>query len=171
MLDGSSNVTEFLRLGDGARVISAECAASEFQFFDKQPLYLEIDPSSGGECQDFIYENGVPLASDRLKEFFDAFGIDYLFYKRVILKISERGFEEPYWLALPPRIDCLNFEKSEIDEVVNAADEIVINSNRIGRYDIFKLLYVSNLEIILTEDLADALKAKNFIGLHIYPLN
>ena len=138
---------------------------------DRNVCYSELDEESGNLCQDFIYDRGIPLVSEKVKDFFDEYGIDYLFYKKIILKKTTVGIEEPYWLALPPRIDCLNFEESEIDTFLNSADEIVINENKIGRYEIFKLGKVTNLEIVVTENLAKKLKEKKFVGMHIYSLS
>lgn len=170
-IGSSSNVEEYLSIGLGLADLQKPCAMSEFQHLDKDTIYIEADRESGNLCPDFIYEQGVPIISESVKSFFDSYGIDYLFYKKIILKKSDIGMEEPYWLALPPRINCLNFEKSEIDDFLNAADEIVIDSRKIGRYDIFKLSGVTNLEIIITEKLALALKKMKFVGMHIYPLD
>ena len=170
-LGSSSNVEEYLKLGSSLDAIRLPCAMSEFQYLDRKPLRAEVAEYSGTVCQDFIYERGIPLVSDRLKDFLEQCGIDYLFFKKIVLTRTSVGMEEPYWLALPPRINCLNFEQSEVDSILNAADKIVINGDRVGRYDMFKLAGVTNLEIIATERLALALRAKDFIGLHIYPIN
>lgn len=167
----ASCVSEYLKLGMALDSIQMPCLMSEFQFLDRTPITAELDPSSGPVCQDFIYERGIPLVSERLKEYFDTSDIDYLFYKRVTLQKSDSGMSEPYWLALPPRIDCLDRSRSEIDELLGLADEIVISDNRIGRYRIFKLAGVTNPEIIVTEQLAQALREENFVGLHISPIN
>lgn len=167
----SSNIKDYLHIGSKLDMIRIPCVMSEFQYLDKKPIRIEVDESSGPVCQDFIYEHGIPLVSDHLKDFLDQNDVDYLFFKKIVLTKESVGMEEPYWLALPPRINCLNFEQSEIDETLNAADEIVINSSRVGRYQIFKLARVTNLEIIITEQLAVALKEKRFVGLHIYPIN
>ena len=81
------------------------------------------------------------------------------------------GVEELYWLALPQRINCLNRDESDIDEELNFADEIVINEDKVGRYEVFKLAGVTNLDIIITKKIAEALKKKKFIGLHINKLD
>lgn len=166
----SSDVSDYLNVGNSLATIERYCSKSEFQYLDKKVLTVELDSSSGTECQDFIYKNGVPLISERLKDFFDKRKIDYLFYKKIILKKSDIGLEEIYWLALPQRIECLNREKSDIDDMLNLADEIVINENQIGRFEIFKLAGVTNLEIIVTESLAEDLKAEKFVGMHIYKI-
>lgn len=166
-LEASMNVSEYVSVKEGTKDFAKACQMSEFQFFDSKPISIEVDDDSGKIFQDFIYDKGVPLVSDRMKECFDEIGIDYLLYKKIILTKPKLGIEEIYWLALPPRINCLNRDESEIDEMLNIADEIVINNDKVGRYDIFKLAGVGNLEIIVTEKVAARLKEEKFIGLHI----
>lgn len=163
-------VKEFLDIGDALDDISLSCLMSEFQYLDKMPRIVELSEDSGTECQDFIYYRGVPLVSENLKKFFDLEKVDYLFFKKIILKKTNVGLEETYWLALPERINCLNRDKSNIDDFLNVADRICIDADKIGRYKIFKLAGVNNNEIIVTEDFAEKLKEKRFVGLHIYEL-
>ena len=55
--------------------------------------------------------------------------------------------------------------------MLNVADEIVINEDRVGRYEMFKLAGVGNLEIIISERVAETLKNKKIIGLHMYKID
>lgn len=170
LLEASTNVEEYVSVRNGMKEYEKCCQMSEFQFLNTAPIKVEVDEDSGKVFQDFIYDNGVPIISDSLKFFLEKFGVDYLFYKKMILTKQKLGIEEQYWLALPQRINCLNRDESDIDDVLNYADEIVINEDKVGRYDIFKLAGVTNLEIIISEQLAEALKAKKFVGLHINKL-
>ncbi len=171
VLDASRNVKEYISIIDGTKELETACQMSEFQFLTTKAVTIEVDEDSGRIFQDFIYDNGVPVMSDRMKEYMDKLEVDYLFYKKLILTKKELGIEEIYWLALPQRIKCLNKEESEIDEILNIADEIVINQQRVGRFKIFKLADVGNWEIILSEDMAQALKTQDFRGVHIYEIN
>lgn len=170
-MDASSNVKDYINPGNGLEKFQTYCTMSEFQYLDKNSITVEVDPTSGTICQDFIYNHGIPLVSERFKEFLDEMKVDYLFYKKVILKKSSVGMEEVYWLALPPRINCLNFEESDIDEFTGGADEIVINADKIGRYEIFKIAGVTNLDIVVTEKIANKIRENKFLGIHIYPIN
>ena len=158
VMEASSNVAEYIRIKDFPEKIKLACSLSEFQYIDRSILYLELDENSGNVCQDIIYSEGVLLISEKVKNFFDSLKIDYLFYKKTVIEQSETGREEFYWLTVPFRIDCLDFEESEIDTVLESADKIVIDDDKTGRFDIFKLGGVTNLEIILTEKLADEMK-------------
>ena len=97
------------------------------------------------------------------------YGIDNLFYKPIKLTCTKLGLIETYWLALPPRINCLDFEyltKSghleceNIDDIpawqLNCeASEIKLIENNVGNYQIFKLAGVSNQEIIVNDALKE----------------
>ena len=167
-MEASSNVAEYIGIREFPEEIRLACSLSGFQYIDRSILYLELDENSGNICQDIIYSEGVLLISERVKDFFDSLKIDYLFYKKTVIEQSETGREEFYWLTVPFRIDCLDFEESEIDPVLESADRIVIDDEKTGRFDIFKLGGVTNLEIILTEKLADEMKKQDFSGIHIY---
>ena len=171
ILEASTNVEEFTYVKKGMKKYETFCQMSEFQFLDRNPITVEVDEDSGKIFQDFLCDMGVPIVSDRLKNCLDDLGVDYLFYKKVVLTKSQLGIEEVYWLALPPRINCLNMDKSEVDEYLGCADKIVINDDRVGRYEIFKLDRVTNLDIIISKRVADVLKSKKFVGLHINKLS
>lgn len=166
----------------GAEIFELErgCLTSEFQFLDKSPLSVEISDEGGVYFPDFIVEGTIPLVSTAIKKVLDKFGVDYLFYKPIQLTYSELGRAENYFLALPPRINCLDTSKSVIEveqnefilpiELIREAKKICIAENQIGRYDIFKLAGVVNQEIIVTERLKNALAAGNFENLFFYEL-
>lgn len=169
-LDELHAVAGSIDVGEALDCFSEACCSSEFQFLDREPISVEVAPDSGNICQDIIIENHVPLISERLKTIFDEHGVDNLFYKKVILTKDDIGMEEIYWLALPPRIKCLNRRKSEFegeDEAHNRAKKIVISTKRVGNYKIFKLDTLRNNEIIITEDLAEALKKADLTGIYI----
>lgn len=129
---------------------------SEFQFLDHKEMTIELEDCYGTDFPDFIMaENYVPMISERLKQRFDSWGIDNLFYKRIRLKMSDYDIEEQYWLALPPRIDCLDPERS-FDKDLGICTRIFILPDKVGNYDIFKLKD-GNDAIVITERLKDLL--------------
>lgn len=170
-VEASTNVAEYVSVKEGMKSYEKHCQMSELQYFNTDPITVEVDKDSGKIFQDFIYDRGVPIVSDSLKECLDELGVDYLLYKKIILTKSKLGIEELYWLALPQRINCLNRDESDIDEELNFADEIVINEDKVGRYEIFKLAGVTNLDIIVSKKVADAFKQKKYLGLHINKLD
>ena len=176
-LDAAHEISDYLNLDFNKSYfeeLSGPCNASEFQFLDKKILKIELDDTietSRVIIPDFIYERGIALISERFKNFLDECIVDYIFYKKIILSKTDCGWEEIFWLAIPPRINCLDFDKSEISHFLHHAEKICINPKRIGCYKIFKISGVSNVDIILTEDMAEKIRAENFIGVHVFDLN
>ena len=154
------------------------CLNSEFQFLDKAPLNVEISDEGGLYFPDFILSGTIPLISTAVKRVFESFGVDYVFFKPINLTSTELGRNENFWLALPPRINCLDWERSIIEtednkfappiELIREAKKFFIDENQIGRYDIFKLAGVVNQEIIVTEKLKDALEVADFENIFFY---
>ena len=149
------------------------CINGEFQYIDRLPITLEVLESSGDIFPDFIYNpiEEVPLISDELKNIFNNFGIDNLFYKQITLVKKSIAKEKVYWLALPPRIDCINFELSCLDEVLNTVSNISICEEKVGYYNIFKLSNVVNSEIIVTQKFYEYLSGFDSLeSLYLNPL-
>lgn len=178
-----SSVEEYAWPGSQIHPLCRICATSEFQYLDHEPINVELDPDGGTEFPDFIvYLKRVPLVSEKLRQALDIFGINNLFYKPVNLVCKELGLMEPYWLALPPRIDCLDWEKCTIKETDPAhlpfwakvwdVTDIVIDDEKIGHYRMFKLPpNTGNLEIVVTDSLRQALEPQHFENLNFYPIN
>ena len=164
-------VEEYVRLDDGIfseKFLNA-CSDSEFQHLDRTPLEVEISLDGGLEFPDFIlYENVVPLVSEKMRRVFENCGVDNLFYKPITLTLNNLGLAEHYHLALPPRINCLDtsseieIEQNEYalpEELLKTVTKIVIDAEKIGRYKIFKLPpFFTNTEIIITESLKNVLE-------------
>ena len=173
-------IEDYVLPGEKIFQLERGCLNSEFQFLDHSPLNVEISDEGGIYFPDFILQNSIPLISTRMKNLFDKFQVDYIFYKPINLTYSELGRAENYFLALPPRINCLDLKESLIEieenefilpiELIREAKKIHIAENQIGRYNIFKLAGVVNQEIIVTEKLKDALAAENFENLFFYEL-
>lgn len=173
-------IEEYVTPGDELKVLEKGCWQSEFQFLDHSPLDIEISDEGGIYFPDFILQNSIPLISAGIKKIFDKLQVDYVFYKPIRLIYSELGRAEYYWLALPPRINCLDSSNSVIEveenefvlpyELIREAKKICIAENQIGRYDIFKLAGVVNQEIIVTEKLKNVLDEEDFENLFFYEL-
>ena len=140
--------------------IKRGCRKSEFQFITKDIGCFIIDEGSGNDLPDFILDsrNNVPLISERLKKVFDSLEIKNLYYQRVKLERKTDNLSESYWLAVPPRIDCLDRDKSIIDTLWNKAEKVVIDPDKIGNYEIFKISGIVNNEIIVTDTIKAAVE-------------
>lgn len=160
----------YIRITNELDDIKDFCRDSEFQFFTREERTVELEGTTGNEWPDFMYEKEIPLVSKRFKEFLlEENDIDYLFYKKMILKKST-GEEKEYWLALPPRISSFNPYKSEIDKKANRVIHFIMNSQNYCRYEIFKCANVVNEEIAVIDSLAEKIKAQDFKGVILEPL-
>lgn len=158
----------------GKEILQLEraCLNSEFQFLDRTALSVEISDAGGLYFPDFILSGIIPLVSTAVKRVLENFNADYVFFKPIRLTVTDLGRVEDFWLALPPRINCLDWERSILEvednefalpfERMREAKKILIDENQIGCYNIFKLAGVLNQEIIVTERLKTALEVAGF---------
>lgn len=165
-------IEDYVLPGEEILQLERGCINSEFQFLDHSPISVEISDEGGEDFPDFlIYDGIIPLITENFRQVLDRAGVNNLFYKPVNLT-SDAGYSENYYLALPPRIDCLNFLESVVeveknnfaqdDELIKEVVEIVIDENKIGNYKIFKLpAGFVNQEIIVTEKLKTAIEKAN----------
>ena len=178
-----SCVEDFIKLGENVFDENFEraCHFSEFQHLDKKNIEIEISLDGGIEFPDFIiHDEIIPLVSAKMRKIFDSADVDNIFYKPVTLSLKKFGLSENYFLALPPRIDCLNFAESfiEVEEenffpetALKTANKIVIDGKKIGNYKIFKLPhFFTNTEIIITEDLKNFLENANLSNVNFLEL-
>ena len=178
-----SCVEDYAYPGDGINELVRGCINSEFQFLDRQPLDVELSETEGGLVfPDFILagpDGCIPLMSEKMKRLMEQNSVDNLFYKRVYLTFASVGIREPYWLALPPRINCLDFENIKKEEMIEEDVEglmpwermrevnvIKIISSNVGNYKVFRLAEVVNQHIIVTEDLKNALEKEHLENLN-----
>lgn len=175
-------IEEYVTPGDELRILEKGCLLSEFQYLDHSPMSVEVEEDGGEEFPDFlIYRGSVPLISERFRQVFNRAGVDNIFYKPVTLIHSELGQSESYFLALPPRINCLNLSESVVsveenefarpDDLMKEVIEIVIDEDKAGNYKIFKLSpEFVNQEIIVAENLKKAVESAQLENVYFSPL-
>lgn len=160
----------YIRITNELDDIKDFCRDSEFQFFTREERTVELEGTTGNEWPDFMYEKEIPLVSKRFKEFLlEENGVDYFYYKKMILKKST-GEEKEYWLALPPRIESFHTRRSEIDKEANRVIHFFMNPRKYGYFEIFKCADVVNEEIAVIDSLAEKIKAQDFKGVILEPL-
>lgn len=159
---------EYVQPGEELKVLERGCERSEFQFLTHQPLEIPLAETGGYEFPDFLNVWQIPLVSDDFKAVLDEAGVNNLFYKVVTLQDAALG-RKRYWLALPPRIRCLNCRESQFvnaDSVLPKATKIVINPSKTGNYQIFRIAEVVNRDLIVTEELKEKLMAANLENIY-----
>lgn len=144
-------------------VFKSACIMSEFQYLDRKKIEISTTKESGNIFPDYYYNpaDGIPLISERLKRLFDEFGIENLFYKQILLKNQLISKEAIFYLALPPRISCIDTDNSVIDQYIGDTEQICIDEFKTGNYNIFKLSEVNNNEIIISDKLYQYLSTQN----------
>ena len=170
----AEQASEYAVPGDEIKELERGCVFSEFQFLDHQPINVSLSNEGGIESPDFICRYRIPLVSDRFKNVLITAGVDNLFYKAVILYADKIGIRKRYWLALPPRIRCLNREASTFEEddpgLMPEAVKIVINPSKVGNYKIFCLGEVINRDIIVTYELKKEIEKAILSGIYFEAL-
>ena len=89
------------------------CARSEFQFLNHEKLEVSLDEAAAWTFRIFYTMNRFRWFQMLYTDFFSDSGVDNLFYKPIYLNDEIIGVRKRYWLALPPRIRCLNYEASQ----------------------------------------------------------
>ncbi|MDE6797989.1 MAG: hypothetical protein K2J36_08285 [Ruminococcus sp.] len=141
------------------------CIMCQHQHIDiKNPTVINVDTESGDIYPDLIYNEGtgIPLVSDRFKNILDDFEMEYILFSKVILYHETLRREHECWLMLPPKIDCLDYEKSEISEHIGILRKAVIDERTTGRFNMFKICdkrgIVISQKLFITEELVQYLK-------------
>lgn len=129
------------------------CMSSEFQRISTKPLSIITCDDSGGDVfPDFIYDNAVPLFSEKLFEQMTKAGTDHLFRVKVTVTDEIDDITKTYILGLPPRINVL-------DEYGHISEE------KAGSYSIFKSSDMSDHSIYITYQMRRAIDNVDHRGL------
>lgn len=124
------------------------------QFIDKEPIMITPSKQGGVEYPDFI-TRPLCLVSERLKQFLDKNGIDYIFYKPVLIVDKLLEEEHQYYLAVIPEIEVFLTDDTYIEE-------------KAGRYQIFRDVIQSDRSVYVTSKLRDKIKRAKFEGIYFY---
>lgn len=155
------------------------CMRSEYQFLDSKPVRFEISEEGGLELPDVLLQEGIWFVADRVKDTLDNFGADYLFYKKAEIVGNKFGIFETYWILVPPRIDCLDLDESDLDGSWDFRDGLIpdmefrkisISPGMTGRYDMFKIIGINDYNIYITSELYDVLLYGSFSGLSLFKI-
>lgn len=174
----TSNAEEFIRLEGNFSLLKKANLKGELQYIDSKPMIVGITIDSGYEVPDIITEDSLIFISKKMKDFFDKFGIDYVFYKKVEVRGEEYGIYEVFYLMIVPRVDCLELDSLPQKDVLwdyrdgliplinnDEAPNFRIIKAMIGRYDIFRVLGLYQNVFYITDKLYQELERQSFIGL------
>ena len=132
------------------------CMASEFQKISTKPVTVTASNTDGGPVfPDFLYDNNVPLFSEKLFREMKKAGTSHLLCVPVNVRDTLQNVTVPYVLGLPPRINVTD-DYGNIDE------------RKAGNYSIFKSSIALDNTIYITQPMYDILIAYNPKGLEIF---
>lgn len=172
-LKSISNADEYIVLAGDFLKIKRPCMRSEYQFLDKKTIRLEISEDGGLEIPDVIFQDGIWFISDKIKDAFDNYGIDYVFYKKAEIVSNKFGIFENFWIMVPPRIDCLDIDESDLDNDWDFNDGLIpnmeftkisISPKLTGRFEIFKIIGINDYNIYISSGVNDLISSISASG-------
>lgn len=173
------DIEEYVNIDGTLLLETAEhCRKSEVQFLNKEKIYITTNERGGTEFPDVLVSNGVYLFSDKIiKEINNKFDMNwYVYLKPVEISCEITAKKELYWIVVPPRIDCLNLDNSEIKYdwdfdlgiiPMLHCGKIIIDEQLTGSFKMFKILGIDDNTIYINEELKNILTSMEIDGLKI----
>lgn len=149
---GEPNFTTIERDSIEDKTLISNVEKGNIQFITKDSIELNLKTDIAVNAPD-IFTSPLPLISNEVKELFDKLGIDYIFYKPVYLYDDFFDEKTLYWLAVIPKIQCMNPEK----------EENVIG--HVGKFMIFRIKESSGAAIYVTDQMKEILESNKFKGI------
>lgn len=176
ILKSISNAEEYVVLTGDFSMLKRPCMRSEYQFLDKKTIRIGVSEDGGLEIPDVIFQDGIWFISDKIKDAFDNYGIDYVFYKKAEIVSDKYGIFENFWIMVPPRIDCLDIDESDYDNDWDFNDGLIpnmevrkisISGKLTGRFEIFKIIGINDFNIYVSSGIRDVLTSMSASGITI----
>lgn len=175
----TSNTEDFLVLEGEFGHWKKASFKNELQYVDKREETVGVSMEGGFDVPDVLYQDSCFFFSQQFKEKLDAFGVDYLFYKKIRVVSEELGVNETMYLVIVPRVDCLDLEEippSQLDwefedgmiPLMEVSDYSIL-PECLGRYQMFRILGVYDQNIYITEDLHEKIKNLSLEGTLFLP--
>ena len=179
VLKSLSNAEEYIKINGNISNIKIPVMKSEIHHLDKKTIEFSISDEGGLSIPDLIYYEGIFLFSNKLKQALDERNIDYVFWKKADVNSEQFGIHESFWIIVPPRIDCIDIDKSDLNFEWDfeggllpmlEANKIVIQNKLVGRFEVFKLLGIMDNNIYITSKLREVIISKGFEGIEFLKL-
>lgn len=156
--------------------IQLACMMSEFQKISPEKIQVYASDTSGGlDFPDFYYDDAVPLFSESVYRAMNENGVDNLFVKKVTLTDRIQKKSCMYIMAVPPCIDAVDYSLSETECIKDGYNplydvrRLVIDEEKTGNYQIFKLSHITDSSIYINESLKKCLDRIRPDGMEIVP--
>lgn len=168
-----SEAEEYIKLKGNLAQLKEACIKSEIQYLSHENITFQVSEQGGLEIPDIICQEGIWFVSSQIKELLDSEGIDYIFYKPADIVSDKYGIHENFWIMVPPRIDCIDLDKSKVNREwdfeeglvpILDADNIQIMPKLLGRFEIFKIFGIADNNIYIKERIYQILNARQYEG-------
>ncbi len=175
-----SGAEEYIQIVGDVSKIRMHIVKSEIHLLKDDVVPFEISEQGGLLVPDVLYYEGIYLFSNRVKELLDRNKADYLHWIKADIHSEKLGIKEEFWILIPPKIDCIDIDRSDIDvSGWDYSDGIVpmfeysslkIIPGLLGKYEMFKILGIRDNNIYVTDRLYEQIKAQNYDGLEFIKL-
>lgn len=180
ILKSLSGAEEYIQIIGDVSKIRMNVLKSEIHLLNDDIVQFEISEQGGLVIPDILYYEGIYLLSNRVKELLDRNNADYLHWIKAKIRSKKLGFQEKFWIIIPPKIDCVDIDRSEIDvSKWDYSDGLIpmfeytslrIVPKLVGRYGIFKILGIRDNNIYITDRLFEQFKSQDYDGIEFIKL-
>jgi hypothetical protein len=147
---------------------------SALQFLNKNKIEVGTSDDGGIEFPDLLVHDDVFLFSDFIISKIKREVEDYVFLKPVEIQSEVIGKSELYWMVVPPRIDCLDIDNSDVEYdwdfdlgiiPVLHCKRTVIDESLIGRFKMFKVAGIDDNNIYIVNSLYEIMNSTSPEGI------
>lgn len=129
-------------------------------------VYIKGNSGLITEYADY-YETPIPLIGERFQKIAQKYQPDAVFH-RVILVEKQTGEQRPYYLLLPPEIECADKGESIYDDAGNI-EKFVLEEEKVGRQRIFVAKDYKK-KLIVRLDVAESILRRGSNGIWFEPI-
>lgn len=129
-------------------------------------IYISKKTGLNIEYTDY-FEKPMPLIAEKFQKILQKYQQDAVF-QRVMLVEKETGQQKPYYLLLPPEIECADEVASKYDAVGNIQD-FVLDTEKAGKQRIF-LAKDYKKKLLVRLDVAESILRRESNGIWFEPV-
>ncbi len=183
----TTNREDYIKIEGDFSLLSQACTRGELQFMDKKRMQAKVSLEGGLEIPDVLVNGNLVFISRKCKQIFDKQGIDYLFYKEILVVGEEFSIHETFYLLVVPKVDCISLDslpaKGELwdyhDGLMPLIDSsyydfkenyFTLDKSQLGRYEIFRIFGLLDDSIYVTDKLKNLLDKDELSGIHFLPI-
>ena len=133
---------------------------NEKEFKESSSVYIN---SNENTIYPDLIQAPVLMVSDKLYKLFNNYE-NTIIYKLAVLTDMERCIQKVYRLMLTDIIDALSDKSTYLKN--GWIDKIVLDTNKIGDYNIFQIKAGVSIYLVVSLDVAEAMLKRGFVGIN-----